>query len=87
LAIPINPGNSGGPLFDKEGNLIGVISAKNSSVENVAYALKSIYLFNLLKKLPAYYIEKAVGINQLHNKSFSELVKSVEKYICLVKVN
>jgi S1-C subfamily serine protease len=87
LSIPINPGNSGGPLFDKTGNLIGVINAKHSSAENAAYALKSIYLFNLLKKLPAYYIEKAVGLNKIHYKSFSKLVKSVQKYICLIKVN
>ncbi len=40
---PINPGNSGGGLFDSNGNLIGIVNAKNieSDVENVGYAIPS----------------------------------------------
>lgn len=40
---PINPGNSGGGLFDSNGNLIGIVNAKNieTDVENVGYAIPS----------------------------------------------
>ena len=49
ISAPIQPGNSGGPLFDKKGNIIGVVSAKHSGAENVGYAIKSSYLRNLVE--------------------------------------
>ena len=33
ISVPINPGNSGGPLFDEQGNVIGLIKSKNSNAE------------------------------------------------------
>ena len=47
ISAPIQPGNSGGPLFDSQGNLIGVVSAKHAGAENVGYAIKASYLRNL----------------------------------------
>lgn len=46
---PINSGNSGGGLFDKEGNLIGIVNAKlmSSEIDNVAFAIP----INLAKNL------------------------------------
>lgn len=41
ISIPVNPGNSGGPLFDNQGNLIGIISGKNESAEGASFAVKS----------------------------------------------
>lgn len=49
ISAPIQPGNSGGPLFDKKGNIIGVVSAKHAGAENVGYAVKSMYLRNLIE--------------------------------------
>lgn len=33
--ISVAPGNSGGPLLDRQGNVIGVISARQSSINNI----------------------------------------------------
>ncbi len=49
ISAPIQPGNSGGPLFDKKGNIIGVVSAKHAGAENVGYAIKSSYLRTLIE--------------------------------------
>ena len=58
ISVPLQPGNSGGPLFNKDGNIIGITSARLNSqavgtqVENVNYAIKSSYLLNLYNMLP-----------------------------------
>lgn len=49
ISAPIQPGNSGGPLFNKKGNVIGIVSAKHADAENVGYAIKTSYLRNLIE--------------------------------------
>lgn len=52
IQTPVQPGNSGGPLFDYEGNLIGIIKAKHNQAENATYAIKALNLLNLIYLLP-----------------------------------
>jgi len=85
LAIAINQGNSGGPLFDKSGNLIGIINAKHTSADNVAYAIKTLPLISLLKKIPN--TIEIMSMNSFKEKPLPELVRSIKKYICLIKVD
>jgi len=53
ISVPIQPGNSGGPLFNKDGNVVGLTTARlngqavGTSVQNVNYAIKSSYLLTL----------------------------------------
>lgn len=49
ISAPIQPGNSGGPLFDYQGNLVGIVNAKHKGAENVGYAIKTSYLKNLIE--------------------------------------
>lgn len=51
ISAPIQPGNSGGPLFDTNGNVIGIVNAKHQGAENVGYAIKALYLRNLIESL------------------------------------
>lgn len=84
ISAPVQPGNSGGPLFDSKGNLIGIINAKHSGAENVSYAIKSIYLINLIGSL-----EKSPSLslkNTLKAKSLTQLVKKLEKFVYIVEV-
>jgi len=85
VSIPINPGNSGGPLFDDYGNIVGIINAKHSSAESVAYALKSPIVKKVLSKL--FSMNSEEENQQLQKKSLPELVRSLQKYVCLIKVN
>ncbi len=83
ISAPIQPGNSGGPLFDKSGNIIGIVSAKHLETENVGYAIKISYLENLLDLLPL----NVNKVNNLINMPLTEQVKSVKKFIYIIEVN
>jgi serine protease Do len=39
LAIPLNPGNSGGPIFDSEGQVVGVLSGTHTQGQAIAFAV------------------------------------------------
>ncbi len=55
---PVNSGNSGGGLFDKDGNLIGIVNAKSveHNVENVGYAIPSSTVVAVVENI-LYYCE------------------------------
>ena len=48
ISAPIQPGNSGGPVFNMNGNVIGIVCAHHTYTENVGYAIKTAYLMELL---------------------------------------
>ena len=48
ITAPIQPGNSGGPLFNNKGEVIGITNAKLKGAENASYAIKAVYLNNLI---------------------------------------
>ena len=84
IIAPIQAGNSGGPLFDKEGNLVGVINAKHRGADNATYAIKSNILANLMELLPnPPNLDKK---NTLSNLSLAEQVAIIEDFVFLIKV-
>lgn len=83
---PIQPGNSGGPLFNKDGNIIGITSSKlnSQSTENVNYAVKTTYLVNIYNMLPN---KETLGTNSnLKDTELKEQVKILKNYVCLIKI-
>lgn len=48
ISAPIQPGNSGGPVYDLNGNVVGIVCAHHTHAENVGYAIKTKYLIELL---------------------------------------
>lgn len=82
ISAPVQPGNSGGPLFDAQGNVIGVVCAKVSDAENVGYAIKASYLETLAGKISSGLLPANGNIAQL---SLPEKVKRVQPYICFIK--
>lgn len=80
LTTPVYPGNSGSPLFDSDGNIIGIINAKYKPGDNVSYAIKKTALINLLE---------ANGIeipknNSLKNVSLQDKIDNIKKYVYLI---
>ena len=83
ISAPVQPGNSGGPLFDNEGNVIGIVCAKHADAENANYAIKVSYLYSLVNS-SGLGIKMADG-NKVKSKSLSQMVKQVKPYVYLVE--
>ncbi len=91
ISVPLQPGNSGGPLFNKDGNVIGITSAKLSSkavgtlIENVNYAVKATYLASLINMMPN--TSLPTPTSKLVGKELQEQVKVLKNYVCIIQVN
>lgn len=84
VTVPAQPGNSGGPLFDYNGNLIGIVNSKVMQADNVTYAIKAAYLKNLVNNL-------SVGLNLPSDQSIltellTEKIKVLSDYVVLIKI-
>ena len=79
LSAPAQPGNSGGPVFDKEGNLIGIVCSKHREAENATYAIKTYCLRNLVESSINHDI--LPHTNTMSGKDLPEKVKDVKKYV------
>ncbi|MCL2651273.1 MAG: serine protease [Candidatus Azobacteroides sp.] len=77
------PGNSGCPLFDDEGNVIGVVSAKYIE-PNVSYAVKLIYLRSLIENSKIS-LKQPVS-NAISRKSLADKVKSIRNFVYIIEV-
>ena len=83
ISVPLQPGNSGGPLFDDDGNVIGIVTAKHADAENANYAVKVNYLASLIsnKNLDI----KLADNNKIKNKSLKKKVKAVKNFVYLIE--
>lgn len=86
ISVPIQPGNSGGPLFDYDGNIVGITNAgiNKSIADNVAYAIKSSYLKNLIDVLPENL--NVPNDQTIATKSLTEKIKLLSDYVVLIKI-
>lgn len=46
VGVPANPGNSGGPVFNKNGEVIGIINTRQTQAEGVVFAINSRNIFS-----------------------------------------
>lgn len=89
ITVAANPGNSGGPVFNQKGEVIGVISTKQKTVEGAVFAIQSKYLLQViedLKKQEKTEIKLSSG-STLKDMDRVQQVKKISDYVYMVKVN
>lgn len=88
ISVPIQPGNSGGPLFDMDGNVVGITSSGLNrdyfKSENVNYAIKASYLKNLMEACPEEIILEEKADIHASSATLTERIKRYEGYVVLI---
>lgn len=88
IAVPANPGNSGGPVFNHNGEVIGILSAKQAQADDVVFAIQSKYIYHAVeevKKNPIYANVKITAKSNLAGLSKPQQVKKIEDFVFMVK--
>lgn len=94
LSMIANPGNSGGPVFDNQGNIIGVLSTREMKAEGISYAIKANEIYQMIDnwKHTDTSINNATAktIVSTHSKELQKnrisQIKDLSQYVYLVKV-
>jgi S1-C subfamily serine protease len=89
ITITANPGNSGGPVFNKNGEVIGILNARQASANGVVFATKSKNIFQLVETLKE--ADKDINIKLRNTSSIkginrTQQVKKVQDHVYMVKV-
>jgi S1-C subfamily serine protease len=89
ITITANPGNSGGPVFNKNGEVIGILNARQASANGVVFATKSKNIYQFIENLKE--ADKDLNIriksaSSLKGSNRSTQVKRVQDHIYMVKV-
>ena len=91
LTVSANPGNSGGPVINRNGEIIGIITAKDSKADGVVYAAKSKNIFKLLDKLKKsdskYELIKTPANTNLKGLDKVQQAKKMEEFVYMVVGN
>lgn len=88
LGIAANRGNSGGPIFNHDGEVIGILSTKETESEGVAFAIQSKYIFdaiNELKKDTTYQSLRLTAKSSVRGMDKRQQVKKIQEFVFMVK--
>lgn len=90
ISLPANPGNSGGPVFNKNGEIIGVLSTRQTQAEGVVFAIKSKGIYQLVDEMKkADTATKRIKIpagSNLKGVERRQQIAEIEDYVFLVNV-
>lgn len=89
ISISANPGNSGGPVINKNGEIIGILNARQTSANGVVFATKIKQVYRLVEQLKD--ADKDLNIRMRNNSNIKGISKSqqvnrVQDHVYMVKV-
>ncbi|MGI8950470.1 MAG: S1C family serine protease [Chitinophagaceae bacterium] len=88
MSLPANPGNSGGPVFNKNGEIVGILSARETQAEGVVFAIKSKGIYQVIDDLKNNDSTQKIKLpvrSSLKGVDRVQQIKQVEDCIFLVK--
>lgn len=80
ISVAANPGNSGGPVLDKNGEVIGILSNKQTEAQGAVFAIRSKYILNALDE-----VKKDSAYSNIHLPQGSS-VKSLDRIQQIKKI-
>ena len=91
LAIAANPGNSGGPVLNHNGEVVGILSTRETAAVGVVFALQSKHIYKALNDMKvkdsSYQRVRLTSKSTIANLDRTKQVQKVEDYVFMVKVN
>lgn len=90
VTVAANPGNSGGPVFNRRGEIIGILSTKETQADGVVFAIQSKYIIQAVNELK----KDDTSIHDLKLPTSSSVkgmdqvqqVKKLQDFVFMVKV-
>lgn len=90
IAVAANPGNSGGPVFNRNGEVIGILSTREIKAEGVVFAIQSKYIVEMVNELKktdtSVHNLKLPASSQVRGMDRVQQVKKIQDYIFMVNV-
>ncbi|MEO5648279.1 MAG: trypsin-like peptidase domain-containing protein, partial [Chitinophagaceae bacterium] len=87
VSISVNPGNSGGPVLNKYGEVIGIISAKETNADGVVYAISSKNIYNALDEIRKKDSIRLPSARLLRGLDREQQIEKIEDCVFVVKGN
>jgi serine protease Do len=88
IAVAANPGNSGSPIFNKNGEVVGILSTRQLETQGFVFAVRSKNIFKTLddlKKDTTYQNIKMNAISSVKGMDRTQQIKKIEDCVFLVK--
>jgi S1-C subfamily serine protease len=86
--ILVNPGNSGAPLFNENGEIVGIIAGKHAAEDGASYAIKSKFFMRMLKHVSLPESETKITFpsrSLIKGKKTTDQVKMIEPFVFIIK--
>ncbi|MBS1743329.1 MAG: trypsin-like peptidase domain-containing protein [Bacteroidetes bacterium] len=90
LSVSANEGNSGSPVINKNGELLGIITSRETNTEGVVFAIKSPNIYNAVeevKKMKNYEAIKITAAPALKGADRVTQIEKVQDYVFMIKGN
>lgn len=88
IGVSANPGNSGGPVFNKNGEVIGIINTRQAQAQGVVFAITARNIFTSLEELKkdtTFHYLKLPTTSSVKGMERTQQIKKIEDCIFMVK--
>lgn len=79
IGVPANPGNSGGPVFNRNGEVIGIINTRLTQSEGVVFAVNARNIFNTVDSISKSDTANRVKLNLSSSLKGIDRVQQIRK--------